>query len=348
MRSYNISSSSFRDPSGFIFEYQGELFRQINYIYKEHYEELIKSGLYNELVSKNLLVHHYEVQINVPKPDICYKVIKPEKIPFISYPYEWCFSQLKDAALLTLEIQIIALKHGMILKDANAFNVQFLRGKPIFIDTLSFEKYVDGSPWVAYLQFCQQFLAPLSLMSLRDIRLNQLLKNYIEGIPLDLTSKLLPKSSWMNLSLAIHIHLHSLNLNKQPKLENIKPGMDSTSLLGLLDNLKNTIIHLTWKPEKSEWMDYYDTNKYSDGEFLNKKNIIQEYVKRIQPGNIWDFGANTGIFSRLASNNSIDCISVDVDPSCVELNTSETKPGRTFIAVMDGFNQSKSKYWMEQ
>jgi len=325
MRSHDVSGSSFRDPSGFIFTYKGEIFRQINYVYKEHYEALMTTGLYHELVSRALLVSHEEVFIDTSKPELCYKIIKPIKVPFISYPYEWSFSQLKDAALLTLEVQNIALKYGLILKDANGFNVQFLRGKPIFIDTLSFEKYVEGSPWVAYRQFCQHFLSPLALMSLRDVRLNQLLKDYLDGIPLDLASKLLPKSSWLNFSLALHIHLHALNMNEKSIKHSTIKTIDSTSLFGLLDNLKSTITKLSWKPEKTAWLDYYNVNKYSNDEFLQKKSIVREYVHRIQPKIIWDLGSNIGIFSRLASNNLIDCISVDIDPSCVEMNYLHTK-----------------------
>jgi hypothetical protein len=122
-----------------------------------------------------------------------YKIIRPKRIPFISYPYEWCFSQLKKAALATLNILKHSLKHEMVLKDANAFNIQFHQGNPVLIDTLSFEKYHVGRPWVAYKQFCEHFLGPLALMSLRDIRLGRLLQEYINGIPLDLVSSLLPK-----------------------------------------------------------------------------------------------------------------------------------------------------------
>ena len=104
-------------------------------------------------------------------------------IPFISYPYEWCFSQLREAALTTLKVQRKALEFGMSLRDSSAYNIQFKSGKPIFIDTLSFGKYREGQPWVAYRQFCQHFLAPLALMSYKDIRLSQLLSIHIESPP---------------------------------------------------------------------------------------------------------------------------------------------------------------------
>ena len=141
-----IEESSFRDPSGFLYHYNGKLFRQINQSYKENYEFLIASELYKKLVDAKLLIPHIETDIPPLTKDKAYKIIQPEIIPFISYPYEWCFSQLKQAALTTLEIQKIAITCGMTLKDSSAFNIQFRNGQPILIDTLSFEKYTPGSP----------------------------------------------------------------------------------------------------------------------------------------------------------------------------------------------------------
>ena len=156
-----IIPSSFRDPSGFLFFQNGTLYRQISRSYKENYDLLMNSGLYESLVSRQLLIPHEEVCVEEDNPDKPYRIIKPDPIPFISYPYEWCFSQMKDAALTTLEIQKHSMDFGMSLKDCSAYNIQFRNGKPIFIDTLSFERYIAGRPWVAYGQFCRHFLASL-------------------------------------------------------------------------------------------------------------------------------------------------------------------------------------------
>ncbi|MGB7116480.1 MAG: hypothetical protein WBD56_10075, partial [Anaerolineales bacterium] len=159
--------SSFRDPSGFLFRKDGVLYRQVNQVYKEDYHQLMDSGLYKNLVGAGLLIAHQEVPLDIALNDSAYKVIHPEPVTFISYPYEWCFSQLQDAAITTLKIQKRALEFDMILKDSSAYNIQFQNGRTIMIDTLSFETYHEGSPWDAYRQFCQHFLAPLSLMSYR-------------------------------------------------------------------------------------------------------------------------------------------------------------------------------------
>ena len=151
--------SSFRDPSGFLFLRDSVIYRQVNTVYKENYDHLINSGLYRSLVDSGLLIPHSEVDINYAKSNDVYKVLRPKLIEFISYPYEWSFSQLKDAASTTLEIQKRALKFGMTLKDCSAYNIQFRQGKPIFIDTLSLEKYHEGEPY----QYQGIYRVPLNL-----------------------------------------------------------------------------------------------------------------------------------------------------------------------------------------
>ena len=200
---------SFRDPSGFVFIRNGVLYRQVNQFYRPTYDQVKAGGLYEELFKAGWLIPHTEVKIEPAEPDSAYLVLQPEPVPFISYPYEWCFGQLKAAALATLAIQIKALEAGFTLKDASAFNIQFVSGRPVLIDSLSFDVYQDGAPWVAYRQFCEHFLAPLALMAYRDVRLNNLSRIYIDGLPLDLVSRLLPIRARTNLGLLVHLYGHS-------------------------------------------------------------------------------------------------------------------------------------------
>jgi len=152
--SNGIVPSSFRDPSGFLFFQDGSLYRQVNATYKQNYDHLMDSGLYESLVDSGLLVSHEEVSTGYARAEGAYKVLKPEMIPFLSYPYEWCFSQLKDAALTTLAIQRKALDFGMTLKDSSAYNIQFVKGRPVLVDTLSFEKYREGQTrWIWRVRF---------------------------------------------------------------------------------------------------------------------------------------------------------------------------------------------------
>lgn len=349
----NLVPASFRDPSGFLFNHQGVLYRQINTFYKEDYEQFVHSGLYSSLVERGWLISHQGVGIAFPRPDIGYKVIKPEPIPFISYPYEWCFSQMKDAALLTLEVQKKALEHGMLLKDCSAYNIQFQKGRPVFIDTLSFERYREGQPWVAYRQFCQHFLAPLSLMSRTDIRLSQLLRIYIDGVPLDLAGTLLPFRSLSNVYLLSHIHLHSKSQSyfsdKKAKLKGRKMGR--LALRGIVDSLYTAVKKMRWKSRKKGWAEYYEDTNYSSNALEDKRQLVSDYLDELKPQIVWDLGANIGFFSRLAGDKGIYTVSIDGDPAAVEKNYIECiKRGETNILplVIDLINPSPGIGWENQ
>ncbi|MFC2164287.1 SAM-dependent methyltransferase [Acidobacteriota bacterium] len=314
--------SSFRDPSGFIFSHHNTLYRQINTVYKDNYDQIMNSGLYQALVEEDLLIPHEEADSSLKLSEEGHLIVKPEPIPFISYPYEWCFSQLKDAALVTLRIQKMALDYGMSLKDCSAFNIQFRKGKPVFIDTLSFEKYNEGQPWIAYRQFCQHFLAPLALMSYKDIRLSHLFKDFIDGIPLDLASSLLPFNTRFKFSLLLHIHLHAKSQKRfaDEKGRSSKGKVSRQAFLGLIDTLNSAIKKLDWRAKKSEWADYYRELNYSDDALEHKKKTVRDFLCISRPNVAWDMGSNTGVFSRIAASEGILTISMDVDPLCVEMN----------------------------
>ena len=347
--------ASFRDPSGFIFKHEGELYRQVNRDYRDHYQMLMNSGLHAALVKKSLIVPHEEGDGPVADETSAWRILKPESVKLVSYPYEWCFSQLKDAALLMLNIQNIALNHGMCLKDASAYNVQFNHGRPIFIDTLSFEPYVEGQPWVAYRQFCQHFLAPLALMSKRDIRLGQLLRIHIDGLPLDLTSVLLPRRTWLTFGLMVHIHLHARTqrafaASEKAPSENTKrlSRVSRNGLIGLIEGLSKTIRKLDWKPGGTEWGEYYNATNYSDTAFKNKQGFVSSFLDVANPRTVWDLGGNIGLFSRIASERGLFTVAFDIDPSAVEANYRQLrKNGESTILplLLDLTNPSPGLGW---
>ncbi len=317
--------SSFRDPAGFLFRRNDTLLRQVNLSYQAHFEKLIASGLYQELVADSLLIAHEDVSKSLGQGQ-AFKIIKPEPIDFISYPYEWCFSELKDAALLTLEIQKRALGKDMTLKDASAFNIQFRAGKPIFIDSLSFEIYKQGSPWIAYRQFCQHFLAPLACMSYLDVRLNQLLRVFIDGIPLDLAVSILPWRARLRFGLLTHLYFHAWSQKQLSEIkERQKKRVSKFSQLALIDSLESTLRALNWKMPKTVWRDYYRQTTYSDRGTQSKKEIVRQYIEKVAPKIVWDVGANTGDYGRIASDNGISTVTFELDPVCVELSYQELK-----------------------
>ncbi|TSC63115.1 MAG: hypothetical protein G01um101448_100 [Parcubacteria group bacterium Gr01-1014_48] len=343
-------TSSFRDPSGLLFIREGILYRQIHTSYREDFEMLMNSGLYRELVGDRLLIAHENASLeHAFSKDAC-AVIKPLFIPFISYPYEWCFGQLQDAARAILAIQKRALMHGMSLKDASAYNIQFVGGKPLLIDTLSFERYREGFPWIAYRQFCQHFLAPLALMSYIDVRLSSLLRLYVDGVPLDLASKLLPTWTYGRFSLLSHIHLHAKSQNyfadKDAPRRSLR--MSRASFLGIIESLERAVRNLTWNPAGTEWADYYTDTNYSNEALLGKVAIVDSFLSMISPKTVWDFGGNDGRFSRRASDRKIATICFDNDPAAIEKNyrTVRSKNEEFLLPlILDMANPSPALGW---
>lgn len=346
-------TSSFRDPSGFLFYRNTQLLRQINKSYKDNYDFFISSGLYEKLKNEKLIISHEELKDKETLSEDAYKLIAPEIIPFISYPYEWSFSQLKDAALLTLKIQKIAMDHGLSLKDASAYNVQFYQGRPVFIDTLSFEKNALNKPWVAYRQFCQHFLAPLALMKYKDLRLNQLFRLFIDGVPLDIAGKLLPFSSRFKLSILTHIHLHAGSqkhyADKAIKADDRK--ISTHALYALIDSLEGSIKSLGISRQETEWEKYYSFTNYSETSFEDKKETVLAYIEKIKPTSVWDLGGNTGVFSRLASSQNIFTVSSDIDMLAVDKNyqiVKSEKEKNILPLFIDLSNPSPDLGWANQ
>jgi len=346
-------SGSFRDPAGHVFRRDGRILRQVNHVYAADYDQLIASGLYRALTERSLLVRHEEVA-EAPDREPGYRVLVPEHIPFISYPFEWAFSQLKAAARATLSVHRIAVEHGMVLKDASAFNIQFVGSSPILIDSLSFERWVEGTPWVAYRQFCQHFLGPLALMSATDVRLGTLSRLFIDGPPLDLVSTLLPITSKFHPSLLVHLHLHSRAQAKHGGAA--IAGRTPTSftrhaMLGLVDHLESAIERLAYKAAGTTWADYYANTNYTDAAMAGKHQLVAGMLDAARPSTTWDLGANTGAFSRLAADVGAYTIAIDGDPAAVEravLAGQARNERRILPLVMDLANPTGAMGWAHE
>lgn len=316
---------SFRDPAGTVFRLDGELYRQVNIGYGEDYARLMGSGLYGRLTSEGLLIPHEEAQVPPLESSDCLLVLKPVQVPFVSYPFEWCFGQYREAALATLKIQKIAMEYGMTLKDASAYNIQFHRGSPVLIDTLSFTAYRPGEPWTAYRQFCQHFLAPLLLMAKVDIGLGGLMRVYLDGIPAAVAGAMLPFRTFFSLPILIHIHFQGWAQRTGRKgivsKRNARTGsVSKRQLAGIIDSLESLLGGLRLKAGRSQWADYYAETNYSATAFAHKQAVVKEMLVKTAPGTVWDLGANTGLFSRLASDAGIPTVAFDLDPMAVECN----------------------------
>ncbi len=313
----DIHQASFRDPSGYVF-YDGNILRRaINPIYFPQYKKLKDSGFFKSLISNNLLIPHKETSVSSERI-----IITPEVIPFITNPYEWSFEQYKHAALHTLKIQKYALSKGFILKDASAYNVTFHKGKPIFIDTLSFDFYEEGSPWRAYKQFITHFLGPLVLAKYHGAEIFKMMQTHIDGIPVKLISSLLPART--KLSSVIYPNIHLLSKMESKHSEDYKAEtkiafLSKKSQENILDSLFDYIKDLKLK-ESTEWGDYYSKTNYDQAAFEAKREIIKQWITPLAPQKLIDVGGNDGTFARTVIDSVPHIIVTDIDSNSVDHN----------------------------
>jgi len=349
-----VLGASFRDPSGFVFARGGVIYRHVARSYAEHYDHLLASGLYEDLAGRGLLIPHVEEPALAAQAPDAHRVLRPERVAVVSYPYEWCFSQLRDAARLVLEVQRTALRHGMTLKDASAYNVLFHRGRPVWIDTLSFETWREGRPWAAYRQFCQHFLAPLALVAHRDARLAQLLRVHVDGIPLDLASALLPARAWLDPHLLVHLRIHAGFQRRHAGRAGAagpRRRVERRGLEGLAAALEAAVRRLRWRPRGSPWEAYYEGNSYAVEAAAHKRELVSAWLDDVRPASLLDLGANTGALSRLASARGIPTLALDADPACVDRSYREAcaaGEANLLPLVVDLANPSPALGWANE
>ncbi|MDG2372196.1 MAG: class I SAM-dependent methyltransferase [Flavobacteriaceae bacterium] len=344
---------SFRDPSGYVFVEDDKIYRLVNKCYKDNFEKLQDSGLLKDLFQKELLVRHEIVKYSKSYDQNQYLVLDVEKIKTITYAYEWSFSQLKDAALSTLEIQLISVSKGMTLKDATPFNIQFKENKPIFIDTLSFEEIKDENySWKPYKQFCENFLSPLVLMSYTDPRLNKILMNDINGIPIDLSLKLIPLIKKFIPSIFIHFVLPSLFTSKKKSNSDLKSKKISKSQhLSIINQLIDFISSLKLHDSLSEWGDYYNETVNEKKDYvINKEKLLKSFTEGMIISTTWDIGSNDGFFSSVIANSSNSYVySLDIDWRSVEYNYLRNKKNKTkniHPIIFDFSNPTPALGWL--
>jgi len=326
MKSRNsIHEASFRDPSGYMF-YDGVVLRRaINPIYFPQYKKLKESGFFKTLIDKGLLISQEETSVSEEKI-----IITPERIPFITNPYEWSFEQFKHAALHTLKIQKYALSKGFILKDASAYNVTFHKGKPIFIDSLSFDFYEDDTPWRAYKQFITHFLGPLVLAKFHGTEVFKMLQTHIDGIPVKLIASLLPAKTKLSSTLYTNIHLlakmeskHSEDYKAETKVAKLSKKSQNNILDSLFDYIKNLDLK-----ESSEWGDYYSKTNYEDAAFITKKDFVSSWVNALKPEKLIDVGGNDGTFARTVLDKVAQVIVTDIDSNAVDFNYKQLQKNK--------------------
>ena len=300
-----IEPSSYKDSDGIVFYANNKVYRKINKSFIENYSSLNQIGIYKKLIEKEFLFPFSEVKI---ENEI---YLESDKINFISYPYEWSFNQMKEAAIFHLELLEFCFNENISIKDSTPFNIQFFKGKPIFIDILSFEPYIENSPWNGYKQFCEMFLAPLILSNYFLGNWNRELMLNIEGLDLKKVSSILPFKAKFNSLSFFHIIAHSRANNGKPT--DVKVEISKRKILSIIKHLKIGINELKAKENKSNWKNYIDEMPYSTEKIELKKQTIKDFVGNNFYNQILDIGANNLVFAELLSSQSNEIISIDND-----------------------------------
>ena len=351
---------SFRDPAGQIYEVNGRIIRIIKKNGVDRYNFIKQNNLLNDCIEKGFIVSTKDVteELKSLYPNQEYKYfLEHEAIDYISYPFEWGFYQLKDAALFHLNFQLFLLNRDAILIDSSAYNIQFKNNKPIFIDLLSIDKYREGDYWKGHSQFLQQFLNPLLLKSLKGIDFNNWYKGNLNGIDtIDLNNLLNLKDKLsFNILLSVSLLAKLDNTNKKDPnkaLEKIKNKklLSKGSYKSMLLQLKNWIETLKPKINKTTWDNYSSNNTYKKDELFKKQKIVNEFCKIHKPYLLADIGCNDGLYSIESLNaGARKVIGFDIDLNTINkayLNSKEKKlPFTPFY--LDAMNPTANTGWFE-
>ena len=362
------NSGSFRDPSGHVFEIDGQVYRTINEPARKYFEQLRDQNYLENLVEEGWLVATHQVDksfLPCKFSDSTAYVVIHERIPFISYPYEWGFSALKKAALFHLDFHLKLLADGYTLTDGTAYNVQFKGTTPIFIDLLSIRPYQEGEYWLAHRQFCESFITPLLLNTLWNIPHNSWYRGNLEGIPIEDIYKMLPKTAWFSWNLIFHIIAQARLQKKMINTGAISTDnhsicqskatrrpMPLAAYKRMLLGMRKWVAGMQPKGSKdrSVWQNYTTENTYDNVAEATKRTFISKFIDREQPELVWDFGCNTGEYSELAiQRNGCRVIGFDIDQNAVNsafLRAEEKK--LPFQALyFDAANTSPSQGWRQ-
>jgi SAM-dependent methyltransferase len=339
--------ASFRDPSGFVFIHDGVVYRAVRLAGQQDYDHLMSSGLYRRLSDEKRMIGHEEAD-HMPLPPDTYKILRPQQLHVRTYPYEWCFRQLKDAALLTLHLAATALEYGMILKDAPANNIQFIGNRPVLIDSLSFARYEEGQAWQAFQQFCAHFLYPLLLFQKIPELTPAIRMAYPEGVSARVTAALLPWKSWFNWKAQLYVYLAAAVTGEKASTRSARLKISKQKLLQNITQLRELISALQPPGHRTAWSEYYDRRLLSEAYLENKKDLIVAILKDVEPRRVIDAGCNTGIFSLLAAAHSPEVIAYDNDPVSIDVlyrDAVQRKCSNISILIGDIVNPAPALGW---
>jgi precorrin-6B methylase 2 len=318
---------SFRDRTARVFYHDGHIFRGLSAIALKEWQALSATSLYRRFAESGAIVTTRQREIGslpfrLDEPWAA--VLEHERLPFVSYPYEWSFEMLRDAALLQLDLVLAGLDEGIGLKDASAYNVQWKGATPVFVDIASFYKRAEGEPWVGYRQFCQMFLYPLMLQAYRDVPFQAWMRGNIDGMDAEVCLNLLSARDYFRGGVLAHVYLQAKaqkaynSTTRDVRAELNKAGFDTRIIKTNAEGLRKLVASLEWKPKQSTWSDYLKCGHYEAADAEQKRQFVRD-VAATRPWTLaWDIGCNVGVFSRIAAERSASVVAMDADHLAID------------------------------
>ncbi len=324
--------ASFRDPSSTVFYVDGRVLRGLSKQGAEDYEALAATRFFPQVVqagqiigTRSLPVEDLPAAAGASDPAWAL-VLEHDRVPVVSYPYEWTFSMLKSAALLHLDLLQQGLAEGQTMKDGYAYNVQFVGARPVFIDVGSFEPARQGEPWAGYRQFCQTFLYPLLLTAHKGVRFQPWLRGAVQGIaPRDIRP-LFRGRDLLRAGVLKHVVLHqamdarfSKARASDTRQELQEAGFSTELQAATVKAIRKLVAKLRWRAGESAWSDYQCTSTYTDSEKERKQAFVRRTVAAAPVRLCYDLGANDGTYSRVAAEHAGYVVAADSDDLTVDL-----------------------------
>jgi SAM-dependent methyltransferase len=322
-------AGSFRDRDGRVYLAGDRVIRGLSQAALEAFRILQEKPFHGEFVEQGRMVGSREIQADeVPLPKEIRQqwagFLEHDRVSVITYPYEWTFGMLKDAALLQLDLVEAAILNGMTLKDATPYNVQFDKGRPVFIDIASFEPMAEGAPWAGYRQFCEMFLFPLMMQAYKGVHFQPLMRSSIDGIGVQTMSRLCGLRDRFRKGVLTHVWLQAKmdsrygGTQQNVRSELKSAGFNKELILANVRKLRKLVKRLNWQGDGSEWGSYEEFHNYSETDHERKENFIRDSVRDGQAELVADIGCNTGQFSKIAAESVRQVLAMDLDHFAVE------------------------------
>ena len=324
----SIEPGSFRDRTARVFRVGDDIYRGLTGTASAEWRAVAETAFFRRAMDRGAIVQTTEADPqmigSLRAAGEWQMVLRHERIPFVSYAYEWCFGMLKDAALQQLQLLREALDEGFILKDATPFNVQWKGTAPVFIDVASFVRWRAGEPWVAYRQFCQLQLYPLFLQAYKGVSFQPWLRGRIDGIETDEMARLISLREWLRPGVLTQVvaqnRLQRQFASSAPRVkrELKEAGFQKSIVVASVERLRRLVAGLEWKPDQSTWVDYATNNSYDEESAQLKESFVEKHASERHRRAVWDLGCNTGRFSRIAARHADSVIAVDSDHASIE------------------------------